>query len=71
MPGQLRLLNIGNQLSFVHFAERIHAYGAKLFARLHHPGRKTTAEYNDGFEPVSCSDTTPGLEARAFPSRCD
>lgn len=48
MPGQLRLLSIGNQLSFVHFAERIHAYGAKLFVQLHHPGRKTCAEYNDG-----------------------
>ena len=30
MPGQLRLLNIGNQLSMAHFAERVHAYGAKL-----------------------------------------
>lgn len=64
MPGQLRLLSIGNQLSFVHFAERIHAYGAKLFVQLHHPGRKTTAEYNDGFMPVSSSSITPGLEAR-------
>lgn len=64
MPGQLRLLSIGNQLSFVPFAERIHAYGAKLFVQLHHPGRKTTAEYNDGHMPVSCSATTPGLAAR-------
>ena len=64
MPGQLRLLSIGNQLSLVHFAERIHAYGAKLFVQLHHPGRKTCSEYNDGHEPVSASSITPGLAAR-------
>lgn len=63
MPGQIRLLSIGNQLSMAHFAERIHSYGAKLFVQLHHPGRKTTAEYNDGHQPVSCSAITP-----AFPT---
>ncbi len=63
MPGQIRLLNIGNELSLTHFAERIHSYGAKLFVQLHHPGRKTTAEYNDGYQPVSCSALTPSMPA--------
>ncbi len=63
MPGQIRLLNIGNELSMAHFVERVHAYGAKLFVQLHHPGRKTTAEYNDGYQPVSCSALTPSMPA--------
>lgn len=63
MPGQIRLLNIGNELSLTHFAERVHSYGAKLFVQLHHPGRKTTAEYNDGYQPVSCSALTPSMPA--------
>lgn len=63
MPGQIRLLNIGNSLSLSNLVERVHAYGAKLFVQLHHPGRKTTAEYNDGFEPVSCSALTPSMPA--------
>ena len=63
MPGQIRLLNIGNELSMASFAERIHSYGAKLFVQLHHPGRKTTAEYNDGHDPVSCSAITPAFPA--------
>lgn len=69
MPGQLRLLNIGNQLSMAHFAERVHAYGAKLFVQLHHPGRKTTAEYNDGYQPVSCSAVTPSMPKDTVPCR--
>ena len=69
MPGQLRLLNIGNQLSMAHFAERVHAYGAKLFVQLHHPGRKTTAEYNDGYQPVSCSAITPSMPKDTVPCR--
>ena len=63
MPGQIRLLDIGNQLSLAHFAERVHSYGAKLFVQLHHPGRKTTAEYNNGYQPVSCSAITPAFSA--------
>lgn len=69
MPGQLRLLNIGNQLSMAHFAERVHAYGTKLFVQLHHPGRKTTAEYNDGYQPVSCSAVTPSMPKDTVPCR--
>lgn len=61
MPGQIRLQNIGNQLSMANFVEQVHAYGAKLFVQLHHPGRKTTAEYNDFHEPVSCSAITPAF----------
>lgn len=63
MPGQIRLLNIGNQLSLAHFIERVHAYGTKMFIQLHHPGRKTTAEYNDGHQPFSCSAITPAFPA--------
>lgn len=63
MPGQIRLLNIGNELSMAHFVERVHAYGAKLCVQLHHPGRKTTAEYNDGHMPISCSSLTPSMPA--------
>ncbi|MFX3616519.1 MAG: FAD-dependent oxidoreductase [Sporolactobacillus sp.] len=61
MPGQAHLLTYENGLAMHNLADRIHEYGAKVFVQLHHPGRKTQAEYNEGRQPVSCSARTPAM----------
>lgn len=69
MPGQAHLRTYDNGLAMHNLADRIHEYGAKVFVQLHHPGRKTQAEYNNGNQPVSCSALTPAMPEGTPPAR--
>ena len=69
ITGQAHLRTLADRHAMGNLAERIHEYGGKVFVQLNHPGRKTTAKYNDGNEPVSCSAMTPQMEGRFAPAR--
>lgn len=69
ITGQTHLRSLADRHAMGNLAERVHEYGGKVFAQLNHPGRKTTAKYNDGNEPVSCSSITPQMEGRFSPAR--
>ena len=48
MSGETHLRTLNDRHAMGILAERVHEYGAKLFCQLNHPGRKTSAKYNEG-----------------------
>lgn len=53
ITGQPHLRTLDDSHAMNVLADRVHEYGGKLFCQLMHPGRKTSAKYNEGHMPVS------------------
>ena len=57
-PNQLSVTKESDIPQLARLAEAVHAYGAKIFVQLHHPGNQTPSRLIGGRQPVSASDVT-------------
>lgn len=67
MSGETHLRTLNDRHAMGILAERVHEYGAKLFCQLNHPGRKTSAKYNEGHTPVSSTAMPSKMMGKTSP----